>query len=175
MKTRLLVIAVLILTAAPLLAQDFPRAQVFGGYSYLNVDTSGLAGRKGLNGWNGQATVNFNRWLGVTADFGGYYGNIAGATVHDYSYLFGPTLTYHAEHVAPFFHALFGGNHINASGGGVSTGDSAFAYGIGGGLDIPFKSFGFRLAQVDWLRTNHFNTDQNNVRISTGIFFQFGK
>jgi len=176
MKGKLLAIAALILIAAPLVAQDeFPRAQVFGGYSYFNIDTSGLVGRKSLNGWNGQATFNFNRWLGVTADFGGYYGKIEGVTTHDYTYLFGPTVTYRAERVAPFFHALFGGSHIGLSGGGASGSDNAFALAVGGGVDVPIKSFGIRVVQVDWLRTQHLNTDQNNVRISTGIFFDFGK
>jgi hypothetical protein len=177
LEKMFLAIVVLMLTAAPLLAQsEFPRAQVFGGYSYLSADTSGLSGRESLNGWNGQASVNLNRWLGLTADFGGYYGSPQGVTVHDFSYVFGPTLTYRAQHFAPFFHALFGGNHISGSAAGMSGSDNAFAVVIGGGLDLPFKSsWGLRLAQVDWLRTNHFSTSQNNVRVSTGVFFQFGK
>ncbi len=176
MKKNLFIFALVFLIAAPLVAQEYPKAQVFAGYSYLSTDTSGLAGRHGLNGWNGQASWNVNDWFGVTADFGGYYGSISRATTHDYSYLFGPTLTYRTRNFAPYFHALFGGNHIGLSNGGRSGSDSAFAMAIGGGFDVPIKpSIGIRLAQVDWLRTNHGNTDQNNVRVSTGVFFQFGK
>ena len=83
------VVALLVVVAAPLLAQsEFPRAQVFGGYSYFNLDTSGLTGRENFNGWNAQSTFNLNHWLGVTADFGGYYGNVSGVGLHDYTYLF---------------------------------------------------------------------------------------
>ena len=177
MKKYIVMLGILLMGALPLLAQDdFPRGQVFGGYSYLSVDTSGLSGRKSLNGWNGQGSVNFNKWLGITGDFGGYYGSPNHVTLHDYSFLFGPTLTYRTEHVAPFFHALFGGNHINASTTGASGGNTAFAMAFGGGLDLPVgEHFGVRLAQVDWLRTQHFSTSQNNIRLSTGIMFNFGK
>jgi hypothetical protein len=177
MNKYIVMLGILLMAALPLLAQDnFPRGQVFGGYSYLSVDTSGLSGRKSLNGWNGQGSVNFNKWLGITGDFGGYYGSPDNVTVHDYSFLFGPTLTYRTEHVAPFFHALFGGNHINTSIKEGSSGNTAFAMAFGGGLDLPVgEHFGVRLAQVDWLRTQHFSTSQNNIRLSTGIMFNFGK
>jgi Outer membrane protein beta-barrel domain len=177
MKKYIVLLGVLLLGVLPLLAQsEFPRGEVFGGYSYLNVDTSGLTSRQSLNGWNAQANVNFNKWLGLTGDFGGYYGSPFHVSVHDYSFLFGPTVTYRTEHFAPFFHALFGGNHIDASLEGSSGGDTAFAMAFGGGVDVPVKgSFGIRVAQVDWLRTQHFNTNQNNIRLSTGIIFNFGK
>lgn len=177
MNKYVVILAILLMGALPLLAQDeFPRVQVFGGYSYVSADTNALSGRQSLNGWNAQGNVNFNKWLGLTADFGGYYGSPSHVTIHDYSFLFGPTLTYRTEHVAPFFHALFGGNHINAAALGGSGGNTAFAMAFGGGLDLPISEhFGVRLAQVDWLRTQHFSTSQNNVRFSTGIMFNFGK
>jgi len=177
MKKLLLLLTLIMFVATPLLAQDeFPRAQVFGGYSYLSLDTSGLTSRQNFNGWNAQASFNVNRWLGLTGDFGGYYGNISRVSAHDYSYLFGPTVTFRAEHVAPFVHALFGGSHVGGSGFGLSGSNNAFAMAVGGGLDLSFKSgFGVRLAQVDWYRTSHFNETQNNVRMSTGVFFNFGK
>ncbi len=95
MNKRIVILGILLIAALPLLAQDdFPRGQVFGGYSYVSADTSGgLSGRQSLNGWNAQGSVNFNKWLGLTADFGGYYGSPSGVTIHDYSFLFGPTLT----------------------------------------------------------------------------------
>jgi Outer membrane protein beta-barrel domain len=177
MKKSLLVIALMMFVAAPLLAQEeFPRAQVFGGYSYMSLDTSGVTNRQNFNGWNAQTTFNVNRWLGLTGDFGGYYGDIASISAHDYSYMFGPTVTFRAEHVAPFVHALFGGSHIGGSVVGASGSDNAFAMAFGGGLDLSFKSgFGVRLGQVDWYRTSHLDATQNNVRVSTGVFFNFGK
>ena len=184
-----MILGILLIAALPLLAQnDFPRAQVFGGYSYVSADFQGASGRQSLNGWNGQASVNFNKWLGITGDFGGYYGSVrekvegvpVNISFHDYSFLFGPTLTYRTEHVAPFFHALFGGNNLSGSASilGISGSKSttAFAMAFGGGLDLPVgEHFGVRLAQVDWVRTQNFNSSQNNIRLSTGIMFNFGK
>ncbi|MGA3319239.1 MAG: outer membrane beta-barrel protein, partial [Candidatus Korobacteraceae bacterium] len=180
----LLMAGMLLLGVLPLLAQDqTPRVEVFGGYSYVSADFQGASGRHGLNGWNGQLDINLNRWLGLTGDFGGYYGSVretvgdpsVNVSFHDYSFLFGPTLTYRSEHVAPFFHALFGGNHLSGSSLGISASTTAFAMAIGGGLDIPLTPhFGLRLAQADWVRTQNFNSSQNNVRLSTGLLFMFG-
>ena len=173
----LLMAGILLLGTLPLLAQtDFPRGEVFVGYSYLSVDTGPSSSRKGLNGWNGQASVNLNRWFGLTADFGGYYGSPFHVSVHDYSFLFGPTLTYRAEHVAPFIHALVGADQFGAStGAGGSGSDTGFAWAVGGGLDLPINQrFGIRLAQVDLLRTNHGHDEQNNIRASAGLLFMFG-
>jgi hypothetical protein len=76
--------------------QDFPRAEVFGGYSYLHVDTEGagsslnsvcseLLGANScpagtfklhntFSGWTAAAQVNANRWLGLKADLSSDYG-----------------------------------------------------------------------------------------------------
>src|ERR1019366_8688169 len=56
-----LTIAVLAITSAPLLAQSaFPRADLFGGYSWVSLDSG--SSRHNLNGWTGQASVNLNSW-----------------------------------------------------------------------------------------------------------------
>ncbi len=78
-------------------AQSYPRAEVFGGYSYLRVDTQGVSGASldaecnlllgagtcppgtfgvhpALHGWNASAQVNVNRRFGVKADMSGHYG-----------------------------------------------------------------------------------------------------
>jgi hypothetical protein len=85
------------LTSFTFAQQDFPRAEVFGGYSYLHIDTQGVTGssldalcndvlgagscppgtfqvHNGFNGWNAAAQVNANRWWGVKADLSGHYG-----------------------------------------------------------------------------------------------------
>jgi len=46
-----------------LLAQDVPKGEVFGGYSYLG--TNG----QGFNGFNGQFTYNRSQALGITGDW----------------------------------------------------------------------------------------------------------
>ena len=42
-------------------AQDFPKAEIFGGYQLTRLDGTTL------NGWNAALTGNLNHWFGVTA------------------------------------------------------------------------------------------------------------
>ena len=73
-------------------------------------------------------------------------------------------------------HTLFGVDRSDATLFGSTGSDNAFAMAIGGGVDVTVHSrLSFRVAQVDWLRSQHFNTDQNNLRVSTGIVFRFGE
>jgi opacity protein-like surface antigen len=105
MRRSFLCTCVVIVTAifAPSQAftQDYPRAEIFGGYSYLHLDTQGISSsslialctsiigvtcpatfkvRPGFNGWEASGQFNFNRWLGVKGDFSGHYGNLISAT-----------------------------------------------------------------------------------------------
>lgn len=156
--------------------QDASKFDLFGGYSYFNGSTSGVTNRFSLNGWNAQATYNFTRWLGATADFGGYYGSPFNVSSHDYTFLFGPTINIRTPHATPFVHALFGVDRFHATALGGSINDTAFAMAMGGGVDIPVKGmFSVRAGQFDWLRESHFNNSQNNFRFSTGVVFRFGE
>lgn len=174
MKKMLWLVAILMAAVLAATAQENPRFELFGGYSYLHVGSSHQQKAFGLNGWNGQATVNLNRWLGATADFAGNYGSPFAVSIHNYTYMFGPTLSYRTQHVVPFAHALFGGGHVSGKIGGLSSSQNAFAMAIGGGADIPLAThFGIRLAQLDWVRTQYFSTSQNGFRVSTGVMFNF--
>jgi hypothetical protein len=80
-------------------AQDAPRGEIFGGYSYLNVDyQSGVASsspvpRQSANAWEVSPAFDVNRWLAIEGDFAGYYKNnvpffvgFPNADFHDYSF-----------------------------------------------------------------------------------------
>jgi opacity protein-like surface antigen len=77
--------------------QDGPRVEVFGGYSYLHIDTQGVTGgsldtlcndlagagtcppgtfhvHQSFNGWTAAAQFDATRLLGIKADFSGNYG-----------------------------------------------------------------------------------------------------
>src|ERR1051326_6774159 len=90
-------IAAMVFVSLPAFAQDFPKAEVYGGYSYLHIDTQGETTSSitnecniafggtcpvtfhihpGFNGWNLAAQGNMNRWFGVKAQVSGQYGNI---------------------------------------------------------------------------------------------------
>jgi outer membrane protein OmpA-like peptidoglycan-associated protein len=162
----------LMLLAVPAFAQDYPKAELFGGYSYLRVNPgSGLPGVN-ANGWNAALSGNVNDWFGVTAQFTGHYGDIFGVSGSMYSYMFGPRFASHKnEKWTPFVHFLFGGAH--ASGGGVS--ENAFAMDFGGGFDYNASDHvGIRIVQFDYVPTRFSSDWQHNFAISTGIVFRFG-
>jgi opacity protein-like surface antigen len=116
-------------------AQEFPKAEVFGGYSYGNfTPTIAGAGRTNLNGWNASLGVNVNRWFGLVSDFSGNYGSltaftpfppipcaptVCGITTAEtdkfHNFLFGPQFAARREKLSPFVHALFGGSRLDRS------------------------------------------------------------
>jgi len=53
-------------------AQDYPKAEVYGDYSYVNIDTNGLSSRQSANGWEASVSGAFNKWFAVEGDVGGY-------------------------------------------------------------------------------------------------------
>src|SRR6266513_1919874 len=54
------------LTCFPALAQDIPKAEVFGGSSWAGGN---------FHGWNASVTGNVTKRFGIVADFSGHYGN----------------------------------------------------------------------------------------------------
>lgn len=178
MRKLSMVLAILMLGSLFAAAQQSAsKIDLFGGYSYFNGGTSGNDGRYSLNGWNGQGTFYLNHWLGATADFGGYYGSPFGVDTHNYSFLFGPTVRIRTTHFTPYVHALFGVDHTwRPLIGGAAITATSFAMAFGGGVDIPVKShFVVRAAQLDYLYSDQFGNSQNNLRVSTGVVFQFGE
>jgi len=164
-------------------SENGARATVFGGYSYLRN------GSNGFNGWEGQGTFNFNRYLGVTADVSGasltpFSFSALGASAFTYqrltNYLFGPTVTAEVGRSAVFAHALFGEAHSSLGAGltvpiigGISTGltsANAFAMAFGGGVDIGLtRHLAIRAVQVDYLRTQFSATDALTTGLSSSL------
>ena len=163
---KLAMILMLGLFALPAMAQSYPKAEVFGGYQYTRFD-----GGENANGWNAAATVNVNHWFGVTADFSGAYFSELGANFHNYTYTFGPTVSFRgAPLVTPFAHALFGGATASAGVEGVTVSQNGFAAIIGGGVDVKVSPhFAVRPVQFDWMSL-HGNgaTSNNNFRYLGG-------
>src|ERR1700691_3659321 len=54
---------------------QYSRADLFAGYSYVNIDTNGLTSRQNANGWEAAVSGNFNKWFAVEGDVSGYYKN----------------------------------------------------------------------------------------------------
>ncbi len=98
------------------IAQEMPRVQVFGGYSYARYDTPsfGFSSPTGLNGYTFSPAYNVIRGFGVVAELSGQY--TTNRNLRD-----------------------------------VAAGP-----------------------QFLYLRTNLFNTTQDNLRFSTGLVYRWG-
>jgi len=185
MRKLFVLAALVVLFSGAAMAQDHPKAEFFGGYSFLRVNPGqGLKGDNIPGGWHASIAGNVNSWFGVVGEFSGHYGSPdfgTGTSVKTrvYSYTFGPRISYRKnDKITPFAHATFGGAHVNALGGAAS--ENAFAMTFGGGLDAKINDrFAFRVAQFDYVLTRFdgptsgTTANQNNFRISTGIVVRF--
>ncbi|HMJ25508.1 MAG TPA: hypothetical protein VK475_06750 [Pyrinomonadaceae bacterium] len=159
----------------PALAQDVPKAEVFGGYSWSGGN---------FHGWNASATGNINRRFGIVADFSGHYGSDPGVPIlvkqNAHSLLFGPRLSFRGKRLTPFVYGLFGatrfaesavisGQHLSA----VSTG---FSLAIGGGLDVKVNDrIAIRAFQLDYFRPIVNDEPNNRGRLAFGVVLRLGK
>lgn len=169
MKRFLSVTSLVLFTCLSAMAQEHPKAEVFGGYSYFRAD-----GGANLHGWNASVSGNLNSWFGLVADFSGHYDSsssrselrfptfpfpgIPGSppvsisvnsdtSVH--TFLAGPRFSYRKkERITPFAHALFGASRRHAEtevifdGAGrtfFSANNTSFAAALGGGLDVELS------------------------------------
>lgn len=148
-----------------------PKAEIFGGYQYTRFD-----GGVNANGWDTAVTGNLNHWFGIAADFSGAYKTQNGVSFNNYTYTFGPVVSYrHNETFTPFAHFLAGGFRASAAFGGLSGSDNGFAMMFGGGVDVKAtRRVAVRAIQFDWLSLHaNGSSDNNNMRISTGLLLRY--
>jgi hypothetical protein len=184
------VLGLILLVSVTTAAQDVPRLDVFGGYSYLSLDSgdpTGVIDRQNMHGWGASVTGNLNPWFGVEGDFSGHYkGNCFasgfGLGCSNFSFMAGPRIAVRRDWATGFVHALLGVDHasIELTGIGIPgiTGnvtDNALAVGIGGGMDLRVNDWvSLRLFQVDYITTHHFENllgvdRQHNIRAQAGV------
>ena len=162
---KLFILAGLILfVAAPAIAQETPKAELFGGYEYLRLNPGGA----NCHGGDANLAYNLNNWFGAVGDFGAC--KVSGASAHEINYLFGPRVSYR-EHgpLTPFAQVLFGGQHLGTNGGTANS----FAMTLGGGADYKFTDHVSFRGQVEYLYTHFGGTRQNNARIEAGIVYHW--
>lgn len=169
MRRFLLVLLGLGLFPLPALAQDdYPRGEIFVGYSYQSLDF--LVDRDNGHGFEASGVWNPRKHFGIEGDFSGYFGNVLGEGFENYLILGGPRLAGRFRRASPFVHALFGVNHIRD--GGASSTDFAMAYG--GGVDVnASKHVAIRLVQADYVYVrvdeNGLSGNSHNFRLSAGV------
>ena len=201
MKRLIGLLVVTLLLGAVAYAQDTPKAEITGDYSYFraNPGLPSYFNSQNLNGGGAQFTVYMKSWLGLAGDLQGYgsYTQCTkpGAPVSGcasgnlFTYMFGPQVKYRAGKFEPFAEVLLGGAHSNfyANGcthigicGSKSPSNNAFSVAIGGGVDIAVSpKIAIRLVDADYDLTrfgNNFtggNNSQSNFRFQTGVQFRF--
>jgi Outer membrane protein beta-barrel domain len=198
-KSALILVFALLLGSIAF-AQDSPKAEVTGYYSYFrfNPENSGTLNSHSLNGGGADISYFFTSMIGIKAEFSGYQSNnvtftnnisTATASANLFTYNVGPVVKSRAGKFEPFAEALFGGAHSSFYGNLCkqlatcvvnNPSNNAFDFVLGGGIDIPLShSIAVRPAQVDYVLTrfgNGFtkgNQNQSNFRYQAGIQFRF--
>jgi opacity protein-like surface antigen len=145
-------------------AQDYPRVEVFTGYSYLrgNLDANFV-------GFDVSAAGNFNKWFGVVADFSHHH--VGGPWGQVDSFLIGPRFTSRGTgRVNPYFHTLLGAVRVSRFGSGT-----AFGWALGGGVDVKVhKNIAIRVIDITYLLLRKDGFNSSNGRLSTGLVWRFG-
>jgi len=157
--------------------------ELFAGYSYMHFDstTIGFADDSNLNGGNLSLSVPHllrsrqYHALGVVVDASGNYGSHL--TV--YNFIVGPQLTFDKKGYTFFVRGLWGKGRERFGipeallFPGYSSLGRAFAFG--GGVQKNWRpQLAVRILQVDYVNNSNFDVTQNNIRVSTGLVFQFG-
>jgi len=154
-----------------------PKIEWFLGYSFWRALPTSSHNRMGyLHGGSTSVAYNFNRYLGLVADFAGFdnsrltlFSPTGSPTVDSngsaYTYTFGPRLSYRRyERFTPFVQSLFGGVHASSVKISGCTGDpsctplgsdNSFVTMLGTGLDIKLsRHIALRLLEGDFLLTH---------------------
>jgi outer membrane immunogenic protein len=165
--------------------------ELFGGYSYMQANIVFSGAPLSANGGSTSVAVYLSDWFGLVGDFGLYQQrNIAGQgfSLTFSSYQFGPRLRFpQLTHLTPFAHFLWGGGHAGGTAYTRSLGfgvpplgvNNAFVLTAGAGADWKVSPrIAIRLVQADYLHSEFLNGSgnrQENIRLSTGVVFSFGR
>ncbi|MGC2293398.1 MAG: outer membrane beta-barrel protein [Candidatus Acidiferrales bacterium] len=210
---KLLLLAVVILFAPTVFAQDTSSVEVGVDYSYFRVASNTYIPNFSLNGGGASIAYFFTKHIGLKADFQDYGSHALNFSVpassapcsgladcpisvksNTFTYTGGPIVRFRVKKVQPFLEVMFGGAHDSSfakiynacfnQGGCVNLSkqpnNNAFAWILGGGVDIPFKEhISIRPAQGDYVHTDfgdsltNVHTTQSNFRYLGGVVIKF--
>ena len=187
------VVVSVLLLALPAMAQDYPRWEAFGGFSYANVDLGvqrTLLGVTTLDqNYNGlQLAFSYNPHPNlrlILLDFGIQFQpvDVFAGLREDLivsQALFGPQFTLRSQKATAFVHALAGVTDTDLILPlGVELAElvrkNNFVLGFGGGLDVNWNQWlAIRVFQADYLPTRVSGTWESNFRLGVGVVFKFG-
>jgi outer membrane immunogenic protein len=177
--------------AALALVRHIAELELFGGYSYMRSNLVFTGAPLSANGGSASVVIYLRDWFGIVGDFGSYeQRNIAaqGLSLAFSTYQLGPRLRFpQVIHITPFAQFLWGAGH---AGGTVYTRSLGFsvpplgvnnAFVLTGGIGADWNvspRIAIRLVQADYLHSEFLNgggNRQENIRLSTGVVFSFGR
>jgi hypothetical protein len=173
LRTSLLILVVCCLLSAPISssAVSLRNHDAFFGYSRSGSDAF-YPNTGGLNGWEAALHIHLHPFLGVEGDVAHYGLGARSAVPRTTTVLVGPRVSIKALGINLFAHGLVGGEH-SANGDG-STSGGAFAYDLGGGVDLPilpFFAWRFSADRIDAPSQSPGGGD--HARFNTGLVFRF--
>lgn len=175
MRIQLFVLSVVLCLSVEAFGQEFPKAEVSAGYSFLRDETID----RNSHGWVGSVAGNLSPLLGIVGEIGGNYNTtqILGSDLdlRIHSFLGGAQFSARANpRITPFAHFLLGVARTSGSylGTGASTTD--FAIQPGGGVDWWMRpKVGVRIGG-DYRRIFYDGGDSNEFRIQAGLVLKIG-
>jgi outer membrane immunogenic protein len=161
---------------------EIPRFEVGANYNYFHANAPpGQCGCFSLNGGSGTVLMNVTPVWAAVADIAVAHANNVDNTSQNITivnYLFGARYTRrNSSRFVPYGEVLFGGakEDVNFQ---FTINRNSFGLAAGGGVTTRLKRrLGLTVAQFDYVYTqipNAANDRQNNIRISTGISYNFG-
>ena len=191
MRNLFFSLVVTLLLAVPTMAQNSAAGQLFGGFSYANIDA---LGRENGYGFQASYSHSLSDKFSLVADFGGQFASIDSSVpllgtfsidFQNYEYLFGPRINQRSGKYNAFAHALVGASQVRTSATTInilgipipipSTSETGFALGFGGGFDVDLSErVSFRVVQIDYIPANIAGAWTHNVRFGVGLVFKLG-
>ncbi|HEX8802218.1 MAG TPA: hypothetical protein VF772_26580 [Terriglobales bacterium] len=157
-----------------------PRAEIFGGYSWLHPNGFVDWGKVPdiAHGWNASSTFYLPQAhnLGILVDGSGHYNSTFSNVGIG---LLGLQYKWHNDQFSPFVRVFGGATHLSPAGLGAQY---RAAVGAGGGFDLTLTNLiSLRIAQADYIYTsynpgvfNNHTSTWNMVRLSAGVVFNLG-
>lgn len=100
-------VGLLLSLSLPVFAQDRPKVEIFGGFSYTDVRTS--QDRLKAKGWHAMVAVNSRQsWFEFVADFSGHYGSLGGTPTNIHVAMAGMRFSSQRGRLMGFVHSMYG-------------------------------------------------------------------
>ena len=168
----------LIFTSSFLCAQKLPEIDAYGGYAFtrFNSPSIGFSNDSNLNGGIVSFTApHLYEELGLTISASGGYGS----QLKVYDFLLGPQFSFEKGRLRLFGDILFGKAETKVAINQPTRSEITSvgrAVALGGGVEISLAHhISVRPIDADYIYSKTFGSSQNNIRISAGLVYRFGK